>query len=194
MFGFFLERFEPRVAINGDRLAVTFAAFAIAIPCSGGGADIIWIGNRIENANRRGRYFVSFALVVVAMHVCNSESADVFGGTLRFISDPALRRFRQNRKQFLIIDRLRHQNRFVLRVRCPEHKAGEQCQHQKSDVCRRTNASRCFHTNSFLCDSGLPYPIDFTSAVKTLAGWTYASGLSGALTVFRLSLVKGEGR
>src|SRR5438093_10324944 len=104
MFGFFLECFEPGVAINGDRLAVTFTAFAVAIPCSGGGADIIWISNRIENANRRRRCFVPFALVVIAMHVCNSESTHVFGGTLRFISAPALQRFRQNRKQFLIID------------------------------------------------------------------------------------------
>src|SRR6266508_22953 len=94
MFSVFLERFKSRVAIDRDRFAVTFAAFAVAVPCSGGGSDIIRISNRIEYANRRGRCLVPFTLVIVAVHVCDSESADVFGRTLRFISSPALRRFR----------------------------------------------------------------------------------------------------
>ena len=53
------------------------------------GGFIIRISNRIEYANRRGRCFVAFALAVVAMYVCDSESSDVFSGTLRFISGPA---------------------------------------------------------------------------------------------------------
>src|SRR6266496_4793523 len=94
MLTFVLERFKSRVAIDRDRFAVTFAAFAVAVPRSGGGSDIIRISNRIEYANRRIWRFVPFALVIVAVHVCDSESAHVFGGTLGFISGPALRRFR----------------------------------------------------------------------------------------------------
>src|SRR6266568_9437148 len=120
MFAFFFESFEPWVAIDGDRFAVAFAGFAVAIPRCGGGTDIIWIGNGIEYANRRGRRFLPFALVIVAVHICDSESADVFRGTLRFIRGPALRRFRQNGEQFLVIDGVRHEDRFVLSLRNPE--------------------------------------------------------------------------
>src|SRR5438046_10493053 len=53
---FVLERFKSRVAIDRDRFAVTFAAFAVAVPRSGGGCDIMRFGNRIEYANRRCRF------------------------------------------------------------------------------------------------------------------------------------------
>ena len=79
VFAFFLKRFKTGVAIDGDSFAVTFAAFAIVIPCSCGGTDIIRISNRIEYANRRGRRFVPFAFVIIPMDVCDSEATDVFG-------------------------------------------------------------------------------------------------------------------
>src|SRR5436309_616788 len=94
MFAFCFESFKPRIGIDGDRFAVTFAAFAVAIPRSGGGTDVVRIGHGIEYANRRGWRLLPFALVVIAMHVCDSESAYVFRRTLRFVSDPALQRFR----------------------------------------------------------------------------------------------------
>src|SRR5437667_10472198 len=142
MVAFFFVSFEPWVAIDGDRFAVTFAAFAVAIPRSGGGTDVIRIGNGIEYANRGSWRLLPFALVVIAMHVCDSESADVFRGTLRFIRGPALRRFRQNGEQFLVIDGVRHEDRFVLSLRNPERDGHNQCQHEKSSVCPRTNESR----------------------------------------------------
>src|SRR2546425_8774487 len=120
MFAFCFECFNPWIAIDGDGLAVTFAAFAVAIPRSGGGTDVIRIGNGIEYADRRGWHLLPFALVVIAMHVCDSESAYVFRRTLRFVSDPALRRFRQNGEQFLVIDGGRHEDRFVLSLRSPQ--------------------------------------------------------------------------
>src|SRR4029450_6561489 len=92
MLAFFLEGFETRVTIDGDRLAVTFVGFAVVVPCSRGGIHVIRVRYGIKYANRRRRAFVALTLVIIAMHVRNSESPDVFGGTFRLVSDPALRR------------------------------------------------------------------------------------------------------
>src|SRR5262245_53490535 len=70
----------------------------------------------IEDADRRCRSFVALALVIIAMDVRDPESADVFRRTFRFIRGPALRRVRQNGEQFLIINGVRHENRFILRT------------------------------------------------------------------------------
>src|SRR5438552_7529204 len=99
MFAFFLERFKPRVTIDGDRLAVTFAGFVVAVPGSRRGIHVIRIRYGIEYADRRCRAFVALALVIIAMHVRDSESAEVFGRTFRRISGPALRRARQKGEQ-----------------------------------------------------------------------------------------------
>src|SRR5207245_9800877 len=93
MFAFCFECFKPWIAIDGDGLAVAFAAFAVAIPRSAGGTDVIRIGNGIEYADRRGWRLLPFALVVTPMHARHSESAYVFLRTLRFVSDPAPPRF-----------------------------------------------------------------------------------------------------
>src|SRR5262249_57564594 len=92
VFVFFLEGFKPRVALDRDRLAVAFAGFVVAVPSGRRCVHIIRIRNRIEYADRRCRDFVTLPLMIVAMHVCDSESTDVFRRTFRFVSEPALRR------------------------------------------------------------------------------------------------------
>ena len=94
MFPLLFECFETRITIDGDGLAVTFAGFAVVIPRGGRGGDIIGIRHRIENADRRGGNLFAFALAVIAMHICDSESTDVFRRALRFIREPSLRRVR----------------------------------------------------------------------------------------------------
>src|SRR4029450_12600444 len=96
MLAFFLEGFETRVTIDGDRLAVTFVGFAVVVPCSRGGIHVIRVRYGIKYANRSRGAFVALTLVIIAMHVRNSESPDVFGGTFRLVSDPALRRVPEN--------------------------------------------------------------------------------------------------
>src|SRR5207248_9185716 len=90
-------------AIDGDRLAVTFAGFVVAVPGSRRGIYVIRICYGIEYADRRCRDFVALALVIIAMHVRDSESADILRRTFRLISGPALRRARQNGGRRLII-------------------------------------------------------------------------------------------
>ena len=94
MSAFFLECFKRGVAIDGDRLAVTFGAFASVLPRIRGGADVVGVGDQIYNANCCGWRFLPVALVVIAMHVRDFESTDIFRGALRLVSRPALRRFR----------------------------------------------------------------------------------------------------
>src|SRR6266849_1034575 len=114
MPAFFLEGFETRIAIDGDRLAVTFASFGVVVPGSRRGIHIIRVRYGIEYADRCRRDFVALTLVIVAMYVRDSESAYVFRRTFSFVSDPPLRRVRQNGEHFLIINGVRHENRFVL--------------------------------------------------------------------------------
>src|SRR4029077_8114616 len=102
MLAFFLEGFETRVTIDGDRLAVTLVSFAVVVPGSRRGVHVIGVRYRIEYADRCCRALVVLALVIIAMHVCDPESPDVFRRTFRFVSHPTLRRVRQNAKQIFI--------------------------------------------------------------------------------------------
>src|SRR4029450_7073689 len=175
MLAFFLEGFETRVTIDGDRLAVTFVGFAVVVPCSRGGIHVIRVRYGIKYANRRRRAFVALTLVIIAMHVRNSESPDVFGGTFRLVSDPALRRVRQNGEQFLIFNGVGNENRFVLSVHDAnlENDKQRQCEQTRTRggaKLRLRNESRRFHANLFLPNERFSYTIDFTAAVKTL--WT----------------------
>src|SRR5436190_8132543 len=52
MLAFFLEGFETRVTIDGDRLAVTFVSFAVVVPGSRGGVHVIRVRHGIEYADR----------------------------------------------------------------------------------------------------------------------------------------------
>src|SRR5437016_13681364 len=114
MLAFFLEGFETRITIDGDRFAVTFGGFAVVVPGSRRGVHVIRVRYGVEYADRRCRGFVALTLVIIAMHVRNSESTDVFRRTFRFVSDPALRRVRQDGEQFLIINGVGNEKRVVL--------------------------------------------------------------------------------
>src|SRR2546421_12743939 len=103
MLAFFLEGFETRITIDGDRLAVTFGGFAVVVPGSRRGVHVIRIRYGIEYADRRCRGFVALTLVIITMYVCDSESADIFRRTFRFVSDPALRRGVANEGEYLLI-------------------------------------------------------------------------------------------
>src|SRR2546421_13000620 len=94
MLAFFLEGFETRITIDGDRLAVTFGGFAVVVPGSRRGVHVIRIRYGIEYADRCCWGFVALTLVIITMYVCDSESPDIFRRTFRFVSDPALRRGR----------------------------------------------------------------------------------------------------
>src|SRR4029077_18712022 len=174
MLAFFLEGFETRVTIDGDRFAVTFIGFAVVVPGSRRGIHVIRVCYGIEYADRRCRSLVALTLVIIAMHVCDSESPDVFGRTFRLVGDPALRRVRQNGEQFLIINGVGNENRFVLSVQYanPGNDKQRQCEQTRTRggaKLRLRNESRRFHANPFLRNERFPYTIDFTAAVKTLA-------------------------
>src|SRR5439155_10592431 len=94
VFTFLFKRLETGITIDGNRLAVTFAGFAVVVPRGGGGGDVIRICHRIENTDRSGGSFVAFALAVIAMHICDSESTDIFRRAIRRISSPSWRRVR----------------------------------------------------------------------------------------------------
>src|SRR5438132_12945199 len=96
MLAFFLEGFETRITIDGDRFAVTFVGFAVVVPGSRRGVHVIRVCYGIEYADRCCRSLVVLVLVIIAMHVCDPESPDVFRRAFRFVSDPALRRVRDN--------------------------------------------------------------------------------------------------
>src|SRR5207244_11220606 len=121
MLAFFLEGFETRITIDGDRLAVAFGGFAVVVPGSRRGVHVIRIRYGIEYADRCCWRLITLALVIIAMYVCDSESPDIFRRTFRFVSDPALRRVRLKGGQFLIIKGLGDENRWVLSV---EHANG----------------------------------------------------------------------
>src|SRR5205814_10051533 len=86
----------------------------------------------IENAYRRIRGFVAFALVVIAMAVGNSASAGMFRGPLWLLGGPAWRRVWQEGKQFRIVDHIRQKNRLVLGIHRASCTADQQCQHKES--------------------------------------------------------------
>src|SRR5947207_14446564 len=174
MLAFFLEGFETRITIDSDRFAIAFVGFAVVVPGSRRGIHVIRIRYGIEYADRRCRGFVALTLVIIAMHVCDSKSTDVFSRTFRFVSDPALRRVRQNGEQFLIINGVGNENRFVLTV----HRANSgndkqrQCEQTRTHggaKLRLRNESRRFHADLFLRNYRFSYTIDFTSTVKTPA-------------------------
>src|SRR5438552_4278274 len=180
MLAFFLEGFETRITIDGDRLAVTFGGFAVVVPGSRRGVHVIRIRYGIEYADRCCWRLITLALVIIAMHVCDSESADVFRRTFRFVSDPALRRVRQNGEQFLIINGVGDENRFVLSLHQADPGNDKQRQREQTRTrggakLRLRNESRRFHANLFLRNLRFPYTIDFTAAVKTLPRCAYES-------------------
>src|SRR6266480_6654962 len=125
MLAFFLVCFKAGITIDGHGFVIAFARFAVVIPGSCNSTYVVGISNQIEYADRGGRRFVAFTLVIVAMHVCDSESTDIFRRTFGFLSDPALRRVWQNGWQFLIINRVRHENGFVLRT-CSDNPEGDE--------------------------------------------------------------------
>src|SRR5436190_11898654 len=83
MLAFFLESFETRIPVDGDRFTVTFVGFAVVVPGSRRGIHVIRICYGIEYADRCCRALVVLALVIITVHVRNSESPDIFRRTFR---------------------------------------------------------------------------------------------------------------
>src|SRR5213079_373132 len=93
-------------------------------------------------------------------------------------------RVRQNGEQFLIINGVWDENRFVLSLQQADPGNDKQRQREQTRTrggakLRLRNESRRFHANLFLRNLRFPYTIDFTAAVKTLARCAYESTQNG---------------